>query len=158
MKRSALTATPLVVIALAGCGGDGDANSGAADAEAISSAEWIKQADAICQATDKEVEAIDQPRTVEDVGRVAGEIQELVAGEIQELRELPPPEDIGGELEQMLSLEELEVKSFDAVEAAASTGDEENLQSVFEETEQPGVEANRIAKNLGMEECEEPYG
>jgi hypothetical protein len=161
MKRT-FVAIPLVVIALAGCGDDNnddDAQTEAASsAEAIPIAQWIKQADAICQQTDERVGALEQPRDVEDFGRLANEVQALVAAELEQLRELAPPQEIAEDVEEMLSLQELEVDAFDEVEEAASTGDQATLESALEESEQPGNEANQIAESLGLEECEEPYG
>jgi hypothetical protein len=84
--------------------------------------------------------------------------QEVVAGELEQVRALAPPSDIGEQVTEMLDLEELEVKSFDAIAAAASTGDDEQFQSVAETASKPGNESNRISKSLGMEECEEPTG
>jgi len=158
MMRRALYLTPLAVIALAGCGGDDSDPTTAAAAEAIPSEEWIKQADVICQQTDEQVQGIGQPQNLKDVARVAGEIQGVVAGELEQLRALAPPADIGEQVTEMLDLEELEVKSFDAIAAAASTGDDEQFQSVFDTASKPGNESNRIAQSLGMEECEEPIG
>ena len=179
MNPKKLTPPPLLAILaaaalIAGCGEDDeDAGTTAAQtiptetlpddettaaADTLTEAEWIEQADAICQETDERVGAVDQPRDLKDVARVADEIQALVAEELEQLRELAPPAEISADVGEMLSLQEVEVQQFDLVEEAAASGDQAAFEEAYEQSQEPGRESNRIAKQLGMEECEETYG
>lgn len=184
-KTQRLIAAPLAAVLvaaalMAGCGDDDD-DAGTAAAPTIPTAEtagtetipgdetlasagtlteadWIRQADAICQDTDEQVGAVSQPRNLKDVARVANEIQALVAAELEQLRELRPPPEITPDVGEMLSLQDVEVRSFDLVEEAASSGDQAAFQSAYEQSQESGDASNQIAKRLGMEECEETYG
>ena len=179
MNPKKLTPPPLLAILaaaalIAGCGEDDeDAGTTAAQtiptetlpddettaaADTLTEAEWIEQADAICQETDEQVGAVDQPRDLKDVARVADEIQALVAEELEQLRELAPPAEISADVGEMLSLQEVEAQQFDLVEEAAASGDQAAFEEAYEQSQEPGRESNRIAKQLGMEECEETYG
>lgn len=172
-----LIAALAVAALIAGCGDDDESSDGVsataqtiptestipeaestATADTLTEAEWVEQADAICQETDELVGAVKQPRDLKDVARVADEIQALVEEELAQLRELTPPAEITAKVGEMLAFQELEVQSFDQVEEAAATGDDEAFQIAYEESQKPGQQSNQVAKSLGMEECEETYG
>jgi hypothetical protein len=158
--KTKVTVIPLVALALAGCGGDDDvgSDSGDATAEGIAAEEWIQRADEICQRTDEAVHRLGEVDSLEDVQRQAIAIQGLVRVESERLRDLPIPDEISGEVDRMLALQDQEVESFDVIRSAALEGNQQRFESVAEEASKPGDEANQIAESLGMEECEEPYG
>jgi hypothetical protein len=88
--RAALAIVVLVV--LAGCGGD----------DALSRAEWASQANAICLATLKKVEALGRPSNSTAYLRVTPKANELGREAMDRLRELKAPDAIADDAKHMI--------------------------------------------------------
>ncbi len=134
----------------AGCGGGGD------NGDSLSNAEYIEQADAICAAFERQLDAIDEPTS--DAGFVPflRAVLPIIRAQIDELRALNPPADIEGQVNEALDLldEQAEISEEainrvedggeDAEAVAADVGP--RLQTVNDEAEQ-------IADDIGLQEC-----
>ena len=101
--RAAL-ATVLVLV-LAGCGGD----------DTLSRGEWAARANAICLETLKQVEALGRPSSSDDYLRVTPKANELGRTAIERLRELNAPSEIEADSNAMIDGYENVVKQQDTV-------------------------------------------
>ena len=88
--RAAL-ATVLVFV-VAGCGGD----------DSLSRGEWARQANAICLATLKKVEALGRPATSDDYLPVTPDANRLGRDAIDRLRDLKGPGEIEDQVRDMI--------------------------------------------------------
>jgi hypothetical protein len=88
--RAAL-ATVLVLF-LAGCGGD----------DSLSRDDWAEEANAICLATLKKVEALGRPATSDDYLRVTPAANKLGRDAIDRLRDLKEPGEIENQVRDMI--------------------------------------------------------
>jgi len=82
----------LVLLALAGCGGD----------DSLSRGEWAAQANAICLETLKKVEALGRPITADDYLRVTPKANGLGREAIEGLRDLEAPGAIEDDADRMI--------------------------------------------------------
>jgi hypothetical protein len=82
----------LVVLAVAGCGGD----------DSLSRSEWARQANAICLETLKQVEALGRPSTSDDYLRVTPGANKLGREAIDRLRDLKEPGEIEKDVRDMI--------------------------------------------------------
>ena len=137
----------------AGCGDsddDGTTDSGAS----LTKAEFVKQANAICAANNKEIDAEfeefaednnlskNKPPTPEQLEQAADDfLLPIVNDQIDELREIEPPEAQAGAFEALLDEAEAEAEK---LEDDPSTLDEQSF-----------VKVNKRARALGLEACGE---
>jgi hypothetical protein len=95
----------VLVLVLAGCGGD----------DALTRGEWAARANAICLETLKKVEALGRPSTSTDYLRVTPKANELAGAAIDRLRELKPPSEIESASKAMIDGYENVVRQQDIV-------------------------------------------
>lgn len=152
-----VSAVTVLIVGAAGCGGDDDSAEDDASAEALPKAEWIKQADVICKEADEEVRAVDEPSSLEDVAASADDVKAIVAEQLAQLRELPPPDEISDDVARMLDLLQQDVDSIDALKEAAEANDQAEFETVAEDASNLRDEANEIADSLGIEECDNQF-
>jgi hypothetical protein len=95
----------VLVLLVAGCGGD----------DSLSRDEWASRANAICEETLEEVEALGQPVTSNDYLRVTPKANELGRSAIERLRKLNAPGEIADDAKQMVDAYENVVREQDIV-------------------------------------------
>jgi hypothetical protein len=131
-------------LAAAGCGGDGDR---------LTREELIEEADATCADFDRQIEEVEEPQSLDDVERYVQEVRPIVEDGTDELAELEPPEELQGEYDEWVEAMRSSVDRFDELEEAAASGDEQRIQEVFESAGEGGEETDRLAEELGFQEC-----
>jgi hypothetical protein len=138
----ALAAGALLVPA---CGGGGD--------EGLSREEFISRGDAICDEYDQRTEQVEDPESLDDVERFVEETRTLIRDGVDELKELEPPEELAEDYNAWIAQNEENLGLLDDLEAAAAAGDEAQVQEILAEAEQAGAQADRLAGEMGFEEC-----
>ena len=146
MRRAGLVGVALALGALlgAGCGG-GDSG--------LSREELISQADAICAEYEQRTEELEQPQDLDDVEQFVGETRTLIQEGIDELRELEPPEELADDYNEWISQNEENLRLLEDLEAAAAAGDQAEVQELLTEAQEAGARADRLAGDMGFEEC-----
>jgi hypothetical protein len=130
-------------LAAAGCGGD----------DRLTREELVEEADATCADFDQRIEEIDEPESPEDIERYVQEIRPIVEEGTDELAELQPPEELEDEYDQWIQETRSAIDMFDELEEAAASGDEQRIQEVLQGAGDGGEEADRLAQELGFQEC-----
>lgn len=144
MNRSiAVLCVAALAVAAAGCGDDD---------ERLSSEEFLEQGNAICANSNDELDAAfeelgnDQPSTDEAVSLFEDTFVPTVRAQLDDLRELNPPEELEDESSQL----------FDDVDAAIGEIEqmiEDDPEAFFESDENPFADVNERATELGLVEC-----
>ena len=147
-----IAALAALAIVVAGCGDSDD--DGTDSGEALTKAEFVKQAEAVCAANNKEIDAEFEKFSEENnLSKKKAPTQEqleeaaddfllpIVNDQIDELREIEPPEAQAGAFEALLDEAEAEVEKL------------EDDPSTLEE--QSFVKVNERARALGLEACGE---
>jgi hypothetical protein len=131
-------------LAGAGCGGGDDR---------LTREELIDEADATCAEFDQQIEDVQEPESLDDIERYLQEIRPIVEEGTDELDALEPPEDLQDEYDDWIAATRSGVDRFDELEEAAASGDEQRIQEVFEDVGTGGEEADRLAEEIGFQEC-----
>ncbi|MDQ3777957.1 MAG: hypothetical protein M3310_03695 [Actinomycetota bacterium] len=136
-------------MALAGCefgGGDG-------------SAEFIKEADAICARYEQQIALIPQPRTfLRDFAVYMRRTVPIARQQNQELRRLEPPEDEADDYRRMLALLDEQLDIAAQAGELAYRGNEAAAQAALQESFGPAGEASRLAEEIGFFSCARAEG
>jgi hypothetical protein len=131
-------------LAAAGCGGGGDK---------LTRDELVEEADATCAEFDRRVEDVREPESLEDIEGYLQEIRPIVEEGTDELAALEPPEELADEYDEWIEATRSGVDRFDELEEAAASGDEQRIQEVLQSLGEGGEEADRLAQELGFQEC-----
>ena len=174
-----LTAALALPVALVACGDDGGSGSGSGsastatdestDEETISLDDWIDQADEACAANDEAVAELDGPEfdpiapdlTDEQLDQAA-DYFETVAGLqqdlVDELGELPPPDESAEEVTETLDLVQGGIDDIDAAVDAARDGDADTYNESIENAITQFEDADEAAADLGLQVCGQDAG
>ena len=141
-RITALAAVVALAVIAAGCGDSGE--------EALTKAEFVKQADAICKEHDKQVQVDFQSYIEESKTPPKDEGAKLIEtvffpnieSEIEELRELVPPEGDEDQVTEML----------DATEAGLEKAETEPDRILTLEAN-PFGDAKQLATDYGLKVC-----
>jgi hypothetical protein len=144
MSRVRPLAMLATVVVVAGCGGGGDR---------LSQEELVSEADAICTRFEERLDEVEEPQDVQDVERFADETRPIIEEGIDELRALEPPEELEGEYDEWIAMNEDALQVIDDLSEAAAAGDEARVQEVIEDAERREQEADNLAREIGLEEC-----
>ena len=148
MGRQAV-AVALCALVLSGCefgGSDG-------------SAEFVKQADAICARYERQISLIPQPRTfLRDFAVYMRRTVPIARQQNRELRRLQPPEDDAAEYRRMLALLDEQLDIAAQAGELAFRGNESAAQAALQESFGPAGEASRIAEEIGFFSCARAEG
>lgn len=77
---------------------------------------------------------------------------------LAELRELEPPEDLEPDYDRMLDETERSIGVAERLRDAAAEGDQQAVQEALEEGNAADSESDRIARELGLDECADEAG
>jgi hypothetical protein len=158
-KRSIalLLAAAALTLIVVGCGGSDEGTNGSETTASLSKAEFIKEGNAICaegnQAAEAEVEeflkdknlpANEAPSEASLVEAVEQVFLPNIRQQLDELRALGVPSGDREQVEEM----------FEAIEKALQKG-EENPNSLLVEGGGPFTEANKLAREYGLDKCGE---
>ena len=148
MGRQVLGAA-LGALVLAGCQFGGSEGS----------AEFIKQADAICARYERQISLIPQPRTfLRDFAVYMRRTVPIARQQNQELRRLQPPEDDAADYRRMLALLDEQLDIAAQAGELAFRGNEAGAQATLQESLGPAGEASRIAEEIGFFSCARAEG
>jgi hypothetical protein len=136
--------TGAIGLAAAGCGGGDDR---------LTREELVEEADATCREFDQRVEEVDEPESLDDIERYVQEIRPIVEEGTEELDALEPPEELEDEYTEWIEATRSGVDRIGELEDAAASGDEQRIQEVLQGGAEGGEEADRLAEELGFQEC-----
>jgi hypothetical protein len=149
-RRRLAAAALLLVVPLVACGGDDDDDDGG---QALSKADFIEQADAICAAGDAELDEATEEAFAEgqpDADTLEAYIDDVVAPNLRDqfadIRALGVPDEIDGGVDSLLDAAEDRLAELEAM-----SGDE--VLELFSAGEDPFAEVNAQADALGFTEC-----
>ena len=144
-KALARAVAVLVLAALAGCGGSGG--------DRLSRAEFISQADAICTEYEEKLNALGTPQNTEELAEFADKALPIAEDGRDELGELRPPEDLQDTYDAWLEQGDRAIQIVEDLREAAEDGDTAEIQRIAREAEAADTEANRLAEQIGFEQC-----
>lgn len=130
---------------LAGCGGGGDR---------LSKEEFVRQNET-CQEFERKITALGEPENLGAVEGFADESAEIARDGREKLRDLEPPEDLAESYDRLVETLDEAILAIERIGEAAADGDESEVQRIAEESEQKDADSDRIARELGLDDCAE---
>ncbi len=146
MKR--LTTAVAFMLLIAACGGD-DTGGG----EALTKADWITAADAICADMFEELDQIPEPQTLEESHELGRRTIEIQREALAELRALTPPEGDGAAIANIFDATEALIDWGEELIEAVAAGDQEKAFELHGDGERLAEEADRLTADYGLREC-----
>ena len=143
MKRAIVV---LSAAAAAGCGG-GDGG------ERLSRAEFVERADAICQKYEARLDALGRPANVAELRSFADRALPIAREGREELGELNPPQELEKRYDAWLERGDEAIEIVERLREAAAEGNQGEIQQIAEDAQRTDAESNRLARELGFEQC-----
>lgn len=134
---------------LAGCGGGGDSG------ERLPNAEFVAQADAICRKYEARLDALGQPTNVTELRAFADKALPIAKDGRDELDDLNPPEDLEDTYDAWLEQGDQAIEIVERLRDAAAESDQAEIGRIAADAQRTDAEANRLAGELGFEQCGE---
>lgn len=150
MTRRVVLALIVGALALAGCGG-GDDDGG----ERLSKAEFVAQADAICRRYEARLDTLGQPTNTTELRSFADKALPIAKDGREELGELTPPEELEETYDAWLEQGDEAIEIVERLRDAAGENDQAEIQRIAADAQRTDAEANRLAGELGFEQCGE---
>ena len=144
MRALATAIVAVGVAVLAACGGDEGG---------LSAGELRRQADAICADAEKKVDAVPEPRSVDDVETYFDRVIPIVRDQTSRLQELDPPEDLQEDWDRAMDLNEETLEAAEEAQQAAEDGDADEVQKALDRAGKNEEELDRLAARLGLKTC-----
>jgi hypothetical protein len=145
MKRAVAVAVVCGLFALAGCGGGGG--------DRLTKDELASQADAICGKYEQKLDALAEPKSIEEVESLAEEAKPIVEDGVDELDDLEPPEELEEDYDRWIALNRESLEAIDELKEAAASGDESRVEQVVQDANSKEEEADALAGRIGLDEC-----
>ena len=96
-----------------------------------------------------------EPENLGDIEGFADRSVEIARDGRDELRELEPPEELDAEFDELLETLDEEIEVVERLGEAAADGDEAEGQEIVEEGTAVSEESDRLAQELGLDDCAE---
>jgi len=139
-------------LVVAGCDGGGDGG------ERLSKAEFISQADAICRKYEARLDALGQPTNVSDLRSFADKALPIAREGREELGRLEPPAGLEDTYDSWLEHGDEAIEIVERLRDAAAENDQAEIQQIARDAEETDRESNRLAAEIGFEQCGEGAG
>jgi hypothetical protein len=136
----------LLVGLLVGCGGGGGGDR-------LSEEEFRQQADAICADFEGRLDALEPPASADDLQRFVQEAIPIIEEGNAQLNALNPPEEFEARWNRAMEINDANLATVRELRDAIEQGDNARAQELFQEVGSEEEEANRIARELGLENC-----
>lgn len=143
MRRATLTLA--LTALLTGCGGDGD--------PALSKADYLKQADAICAKFDRQLKEIKAPTKAEEIGPYARKATPIARRGVEELRKLKAPDDFKASADKLIDGLASDTDLFEDLGQAATKKDQARIEQIAEEAEKRTTQRQAQAEAAGFKQC-----
>lgn len=143
MKRAIVV---LLAGAAAGCGGGGGD-------ERLSRAELVERADAICSRYEARLDALGRPTNASELRSFADRALPIARDGREELGELNPPEELEATYDAWLEQGDEAIEIVERLREAAAESNEVEIQQLAEDAQRTDAESNRLARELGFEQC-----
>jgi hypothetical protein len=143
VRGAAALVAGATALAAAGCGGE----------ERLSRAEFQRQGNAICAKYDRQIEAIGTPASVEEVPEYVDKALPVIEQQIEEMRDLNPPEEDQEAYDDMLAEAENTVDAGRDLGDAAEANDNAAIENALNEGNAASDRADEHATELGLTDC-----
>jgi hypothetical protein len=150
MFRQALLAivTGAAALFLAACGGGGGGSG-----QSLSAEEFRQQADAICKQYEDKLNELGAPSSLDDLGNFVDKAVPIIEEGNNELSKLEPPEDLSGDWDRAMELQDQNLQVTRDLQQAIHDNDTARIQDLVSQLDATDAESTRLARKVGLENC-----
>jgi hypothetical protein len=145
MRRAALIA--FVVFVLAGCGGGGGGSS------RLSRSEFDAKANSICDSYQKKINDVPQPKNATDIPSYIDKVLPIVEEGTSKLDDLEPPTDMQAKVDAWMTIQKAQVDQAKRLKAAAEKGDFKTVTNIANQADASNKRGNDLAREIGATSC-----
>jgi hypothetical protein len=139
MRRHAAVAVLLLLVT--GCGGG------------LSKSELVAKGDAICKRINTRMAKEPDPKTTQDLQRLANRTVELSDPAIADMGKLEPPSDLESDFQKFVASLKRQRDLTKQIGAAAGKDDTAKIQEIGAEAQKAQDEYRRLTGKIGFKEC-----
>ena len=143
MRMLALAA--FLALLLAGCGGGGD--------DKLSDDDFRSQANALCVAYSKKVNALPDPGGYTELADYAAQAHKALVVALDGLKDLHPSDTLEDDYAKWLASAGRSLERVDQLEQAANAKNDAEIQRLSAAANAEDVRADRLATRIGIAEC-----
>ena len=140
--RTSHAAAALLLLVLAGCGGD-----------ALTKKQLVAKGDAICARINKQVAKEPDPKTAEDLERLANRTVEISDPAIKDMEALEPPDELEKDFDAFVKSLKEQRDLTKQIGEAAGAGDNEKIQKIGTDAQKAQAGYQKLADKIGFKEC-----
>jgi hypothetical protein len=145
------------VLLIKSCGGSDDSTSltpaagttGLGGASVLTQADYISEADAICLEANTSLAGVDQADPVQ----ASNDQAQIIAGELQQLQTLPPPDGGTNKLDKFFSALQKQSAAYQDRATAADRGDDAAVAEIDTTIDGAASDATKAADKFGFKVC-----
>jgi hypothetical protein len=139
----------LALVLLAGCGGGGGGG------KPLTREQYASKADAICSKYKRDTNALERPKNLSGLAKIADQVLPILDDARGELRKLKPPPNEQGTADAWLRQFDVIIEDVEKIRDKAKENDTAGVEALAAPALQHDQHANELAKQLGMKVCSE---
>jgi hypothetical protein len=137
-----------IALAVPGCGGGDDGG------ERLSKAEFVSRADAVCTRYEARLGALGQPTNVTELRAFADKALPIAKDGREELGAIRPPAELEDTYDAWLEQGDEAIEIVERLRDAAADNDQAEIQQIAQDAQRADAEANRLAREIGFQQCD----
>lgn len=145
MRRGIAILAVAAASVLSACGGGDD--------EQLSADEFRQQANAICTKYEARLAAIGQPTSIDELKDYVAKAVPIIEAGNAELSDLEPPDELAEQWDRAMEINDRQLETVRDIQDAVEEGDQERVQELFARGSTADEEADRLAAQMGLDEC-----
>jgi hypothetical protein len=119
----------------------------------LSKGELVAKGDAICARVNKQVAKEPDPKTAEDLERLANRTVEISDPAIKEIEALEPPGELESDFDKFVASLKRQRDLTEKIGGAAAEGDTAEVQKIGAQAQKAQDEYRRLTGKIGFKEC-----
>ncbi|MDP9222316.1 MAG: hypothetical protein M3P18_00385 [Actinomycetota bacterium] len=154
--RRARIVASVIVVALVAAGCSGGNGSGGR----LTKAQYISQADKICQAANQKSQALGAPSSTDPqaLAKYLTKSSRIISDAVDQLQSLKPPKADEQQINQLVGGLKKSASYFPALIQAVKNSDTQQIQQLAQQVQQASLQGQQIAQSYGFHVCAHAAG
>jgi hypothetical protein len=154
-RRARIVASMVVLVLLAAaCSSNGNSGSNGSSGR-LTKAQYIAQADKICQAANQKTSALGAPSSTDPqvLAKFLTKSGQIISDAVNQLKQLQPPAADQQKINQLVGGLEKSASYFPALIKAVKANDTQQIQQTAQKLQQASLQGQQVAQTYGFHVC-----